>query len=164
MDNVNVVATWRKGAEKFYNADPQKIAEEVQALGDNPKTEEILDMARGENTEFHKVIEWNDDVAAEKYRLEQVRHVMQDLHITYVGMNEKKKKEKVTVPLRMFYHLKDEEGYRPIHVIMKDQDLHEKLLMTAYSELKAFTVKYSNLQELDQVFEAIREFGKKLVS
>ena len=156
--NTIFVASWRPGAEKFYKANAQKIAEEVYALGENPKTEEILNMARNSDTEFHKVIEWDDSVAAEKYRCEQVRHVMQDLQIVEIGLNEKKP-EKLKVPLRMFYHLDEEEGYRPTPVIMKDEDLHAKLLMTAKSELMTFYKKYSNLCELKPVMDAIESIN-----
>lgn len=157
---TNFIASWRPEAEKFYkNADAQKVAEEVYALGDNPQTEEILEMAKGKDTEFHKLIEWDDAVAAGKYRLEQVRRVLQDLQIVKIGLNNKKKPEKIQVPLKMFYSLKGESGYRPTPVIMQSEDLHTKLLMTAKSELNAFVNKYSILTELEPVFKAIREMN-----
>ena len=161
----NFVATWRKEASKFYkNVDPQVVAEEILALGDNPKAKEVLEMARDPNKLTHKLIEWDDAKAAEKYRLDQAGRIISDLHIVEVGLNDKEQPQKISVPLRMFYHLEGEEGYRPITKIIQDEDLHKKLLMTAYSELKSFTVKYSNLTELSPVFEAIREIGKQLAS
>ena len=155
----NFVATWRPGTENFYkDVNPQKVAEEIYALGDKVETKDILDMARDETTEMHKIIEWDDNKSAEKYRLHQVRLTMHDLQIVKVGLNDEKPPETIGVPLRMYYNLKDETGYRPLPKIIADEDLHKQLLMTALSELNAFTIKYATLEELYPIFEAIRNF------
>ena len=158
---VNFVASWRPGADKFYkNADAQKVAEEIYALGEHAETEEILDMARDESKEIHKLIEWRDDVAAEKYRLDQVRHIQHDLQIVEIGLNKKEPVKKLQVPVRMFFNLHGETGYRPTPVIIQDEDLHKKLLRTARLELEAFMKKYAILSELHPLIE---EIEKKIV-
>ena len=158
---MNFIASWRPEAEKFYkNANAQKVAEEVYALGEHPETKEILDMARDSKKEIHKLIEWDDSVAAEKYRLKQVCKVVEDLLIVEITAGEKKP-EKIEKPLKMFYSMKGETGYRPTPFIMQNADLHQKLLMTARSELNSFVIKYSVLTELEPVFKAIRELDNK---
>jgi hypothetical protein len=112
-------------------------------------------MARDERTESHKLFEWNDEVAAEKYRLEQVRFIMRDLHVVEIGLNKKKSTTKLEVPVRLFYNLEGEKGYTPTPVIIQDEDLHKKLLRTALNELEAFTKKYSILTELTPILEEI---------
>ena len=78
---MKFVASWRPDASKFYKADAQKVAEEIFAISDNPQTEEILEMARDESKEIHKIIEWDDGIAAEKYILHQVRNIQHDLQV-----------------------------------------------------------------------------------
>lgn len=154
---MNIVASWRSDAKKFYkNTDPQKVYEEISTLGENPQTEEVLELAKNENSEMHPLFEWDDAKAAHQHRLEQARRIMQDLQIVEVGLN-KKQSETIEVPVRMYYSLKGESGYRPTPLIFQDETLHTKLLMTAYGELNAFTKKYSILSELEPVFKAIRE-------
>ena len=161
MENIKFVASWRPDANKFYKkADPQKVAEEILSLGNHAETKEILDMARNESTEIHKLIEWRDDVAAEKFRLEQVRHIQQDLQIVKIGLNEKKPMKKLEVPVRMFFNLHGETGYRPTPVIIQDEDLHKKLLRTARLELEAFMRKYKILSELHPLID---EIEKKII-
>jgi len=155
MKDVKYVASWRPGAEKFYKADAQKVADEIVALGNNPTAQEIVDMARNEDTESHKVFEWNDTIAAEKYRLEQVKTLQHDLHIVEIGLNKHEAPKKLDVPVRMFYHLNGEIGYRPTPLIIQDEDLHKKLLCTAKAELDAFLKKYSVLSELQPLIEVI---------
>ncbi len=161
---LDYISSWRPEAEKFYKGvDPQKIAEEVFSLGDNPQTEEILEMAKDETKEFHKLIEWDDKKAAGKYRLTQVRKVMGDLQIVDIGLNAKKRTAKIGIPfqpLRLYYNLEGESGYRSIPTIIQSEDLHKKLLLTAKSELYAFMAKYSILTELEPVFKAIRDLDK----
>lgn len=152
---TNFIATWRPDAQDIYkNADAQKVAEEIYALGDKPTVHEILEMARNENTEIHKLIEWDDKIAAEKYRIVRIRHIVRDIQITHICTG-KKKKEKIEVPLRMYHNLKGEAGYRPVPKIIQDEDLHKKLLMTARAELDAFRRKYSILSELKPLLEEI---------
>lgn len=160
MKEITFVASWRPEASKYYKADAQKVAEEILSLGSHAETEEILDMARDESTEIHKLIEWNDDIAAEKYRLEQVRHIQHDLQIVKIGLNKKQPTKKLEVPVRMFFNLHGETGYRPTPVIIQDEDLHKKLLRTARLELEAFMKKYNILSELHPLIE---EIEKKIV-
>ena len=157
MNDVNFVASWRPGADKIYTADAQKVAEEIYAIGEKFEAKDIVDMARDETKESHKLFEWNDEIAGEKYRIYQARHTMHDLQIVEIGLNKEKKPEKIGVPMRMCYSLEGETGYVPTPIIVKDEDLHKKLLMTAKSELNAFMIKYETLTELAPVFEAIRE-------
>jgi len=160
-DSMNFVASWRPGADKFYTkADAQKVAEEILSLGDHPETDEILEMARDENTEIHKIIEWNDGVAAEKYRLVQIRNIQHDLQIVEIGLNKKQPPKKLDVPVRMFFNLHGETGYRPTPVIIQDEDLHKKLLRTARLELEAFMKKYNVLSELQPLID---EIEKKII-
>lgn len=155
MNNVKYVASWRPESEKYYTADAQKVADEIFALGKNPDTKKILDMARNENTEIHKLIDWDDNSAAEKYRLEQVRHIQRDLQVVEIGLNKKEPAKKLEVPVRMFYHLHGETGYRPTPLIIQDEDLHKKLLRTAKLELDSYLKKYAILTEMHPLIEAI---------
>lgn len=66
---------WR--VEGIYKADAQKVADEI---GDNRiSPQELLEKARDVNSELHKCFEWNDSIAAEKYRLQQARVVLVNL-------------------------------------------------------------------------------------
>ena len=149
------VASWAPEVQDFYKADAQKVAEEIFALGDNPQTKEILDMARGEDKEIHKLIEWNDEIAAEKYRLKQVMHIQHNLQVVEIGLNKKEPTKKLEVPVRMFYHLNGESGYRATPLIIQNEDMHTKLLRTAKIELESYIKKYSILSELKPLLDEI---------
>ena len=156
--DINFVATWEPKTEGlFKKANAQKVAEEIYELGDKVEVDDILDMARNPRKEIHKLIEWDDAVAAENFRRDQVRSITRHLQIVEIGIDKNKKPEKIGVPLRLYHNLEGETGYRPLTKIILDESLHNQLLMTARAELNAFMIKYSTLEELSPVFKAIRE-------
>ena len=131
----------------FGDADAQKVADEIGEQNTTP--EEVLEKAKDPDSELHKCFEWDDTVAAEKYRLQQARTIMCNL----VWVTEDKKDE-----VRVFYNLTFEKSeYHPTKLIMQKPDEYQALLNKAKSELSAFKKKYSMLKELKKVFEDIEE-------
>ena len=136
-------AGWR--IEGIYKADAQKVADEI---GDNrisPK--ELLEKARDVNSELHKCFEWNDGIAAEKYRLQQARGIL--INLVY---NEKESKVE---PVRMFQITTQKNVYQPTVQFLVQEDEYQNLLKRAKSELESFKKRYHTLSELQEVFEAI---------
>ena len=147
------VATWRSGVCVF-NADAQKVADEIASIGLSVKPEEIVDKARDENTELHKCFEWNDTAAAEKYRVYQARQIV--CHLVLKEVDDKPQQREV----RVFYKTDYSEGYKPVAYIMKNESEYSKLLNRALAELKSFQHKYSTLKELDGLWEVINTLTK----
>lgn len=135
---------WRQAPSCFHKADAQKVGEEI---GDEPTPESVLAKAEDPNSELHKCFEWDDTVAAKKYRLIQARQVIQFLVI--------KGTEKKDTPVRAFQISSEPQVYRPTVFFLKNEDEYTKLLARAKAELKQITERYKQLTELEEVFEAI---------
>lgn len=143
-----IIAEWSKIGKGLYKADAQKVAEEIQSIGDEATPSQIVEKARDANTELHKCFTWDDKKAAEQWRLQQARSVVGCL-IIHRGEQHKNKPE-------IHYFCKnDSGGYKPATYIFTHANEHEKLLQAAYAELAAFKRKYSNLQELDWILEQL---------
>lgn len=147
----NFVAVWYPGMERIFKGDPQKVAEEIMAIGDSAKPEQIYEKAKDETTELHKCLEWDDTVAADKYRLHQCRKINCSLLIKRDDAPADEPQEKI----RFFYHDDISDGYVPVLKIVKDEDKYQALLQQAYSELRSFKQKYSCLSELKEIFALI---------
>lgn len=145
-----IFATWKNGCR--ISADAQKVADEILSIGASATTVQILDMARDEQTELHKCFDWNDAVAAEKWRLQQARHIVCNLVI-------KESSETPKPEVRVFYKTDVDSGYKPVTLIMRDRDEYQKLLARALAELRSFQTKYETLTELDGVFDAINQLA-----
>lgn len=71
-----VTAAWLPGFESLHNADAQRVADEITAIGANVTPDKIVEVARDSRTELHKCFEWRDDIAAQKWRLQQARQIV----------------------------------------------------------------------------------------
>lgn len=141
-----IFAAWKSGCR--ISADAQKVADEILAIGNSATTAQILDKARNEQTELHKCFDWDDAEAAEKWRLQQARHIVCNLVI-------KEKSDTPRPEVRVFFKTDADNGYKPTVLIMQDKDEYRKLLDRALAELTSFRAKYKTLVELDGVFDAI---------
>lgn len=143
---MNIVAEWKM---PMFKADAQKCAEEIISLGDKVTPDEVLEKARDENTELHKCFEWDDTVAAEKFRKIQARNV-----IRFIVIKEEEK-PKDRPQIKVFHVTEKTGGYKPIEFIVKHEDEYKALLERAWAELRAFKAKYSMLEELREIMELI---------
>lgn len=145
---VSVTAAWKPGFESLHKADAQLVAEEIVSIGENATPAQILGKARDPETELHKCFEWRDDVAAEKYRLQQARQVVCHLVIRETIREDRP-------PIRFMLQAKNGAGYEPTKIIYKDPDKYQALLDGVLRQLVAIRNKHSNLAELEEVFSAI---------
>jgi len=143
---MSIIAEW---IMPMFKADAQKCAEEIMSLGDKITPDEVLEKARDENTELHKCFEWDDNVAAEKFRKIQARDV-----IRFIVIKEEEKPED-RPQIKVFHVTEKTGGYKPIEFIVKHEDEYKALLERAWAELRAFKAKYSMLEELREIMELI---------
>lgn len=144
---------WKRNSR---GTDPQKVAEEIYGISDEPTAEQIVEMARDESTESNKLFDWDDSVAGPKWRKEQARLICRMLKVEFIPSSNKPVEETKMIPCRLFYgNPTKNESFMPITVIMNNQDTYNKLLQRAVMELKSFQKKYAMLKELEAVFDVI---------
>lgn len=129
----------------IFKADPQKIFKELGSTSITP--EEVLEKARNEKTELNKCFEWNDGIAAEKYRLQQARQIIQLLVVV--------PKSEDSEPIRAFQITSERNTYQPTRLFLEDPDEYQILLRRAKIELQEIKKRYKMLSELETIFEAI---------
>jgi hypothetical protein len=134
----------------FKGVDAMKVAQEIMEIGESATPRQIVDRARDESSELHKCFEWNDSIAAEKYRLSQARKIVEVLVIQRLPDAPKDAPE-----IRIFHKTESTGGYKPINRIVQDNDEYQKLLQRAFAEFHALKIKYQNLQELDYITSLI---------
>ena len=120
--------------ERIYKRDgiitPEKVLEDNTEVG----------------TPLHDCFEWDDTVAAYKYRVKQAKEIIQ----TIVTVSDS---APTLPPVRAFVSVS--RDFHPIKTVLDDKEMKESLLSCAVSELKAFERKYSTLSELAGVFKEI---------
>jgi len=154
----------RKRKVKFqYKAVPGSRVSDADARVVGPELERI-GRANGDLTPeelasspLHKFFEWSDRRAAQKYRLEQARHLIRSVQIKIVG-------ERTPVEVRAFVKVEraTANGYMPTVKAFSRADYRAQVLTRALEELNVWQQRYAALQELAGVFTEIDKLKRKL--
>lgn len=113
----------------------------------NLLAKDVVEESRPESAVLHKCFEWDDAVAAERFREVQAGQIIRNITVVH--------SEEGCEPTEVRAFVSVQKSYQPIRVVMSDMDKKAELLLSAFRELKAFQQKYKSLSELDPVFDAI---------
>lgn len=150
---MGVIYTWKDNFRANVKADVVgEVLEKLEQSEEGLTAQAFVDASRPEDAPTHKMFEWRDDVAAEKYREQQARVIINHITIKY---------ETVPEPQRAYFHIyHDEPTYKSVGVIKQSEEDMSALLEMARRELLAFEKKYAILRkELKAVFDAIDGMG-----
>lgn len=135
----------------------QKVGEHFEQLESRfgkitPKI--VLESARKEDSLLHPCFEWNNEIAAEKYRESQAGFMIRNLVVKVDGTNTDTK-----ACVRAFVNIQTEtfSEFLSVQKVLADDELRVQMLTSAKKELQFFKDKYSTLEELSEVFEAIEK-------
>ena len=144
---------WKSGSR--VSADAQKVGEVCEQLEKkgNLTPKALVDASRRKNAALHDLFEWNDEIAAEKYRETQASYLIRSIEVVSTGTSE---------PVRAFVSVTvneqaTERTYINVKRALSTNGTREEVLAIALAELRAFERKYKNLEELANVLAAIRE-------
>lgn len=126
-----------------------RMCEQLEQTKDGLTAKTLLDANRPADAPLHSCFEWNDGIAAEAYREQQARHIINCLCV--VSETDTKAE-----PVRAFFTI-SEKKYENIQAIVTSTDKHAALLEIALRELQAFKRKYETLSELRPILIAIDE-------
>lgn len=144
----NRKAVWRFPA---YSADANKVGKELSSLG--PHTPQmVVEYAKNPETELHKCFDWDVEVAANKWWIQQARHIESALVYEPRTQND--------TPIRIFSRDKEENVYKKTTEFFKNEQKHQLLLNTAMEELIKFKNKYQSLAELVELEDVFKEIDK----
>jgi len=116
----------------------------------------VVEFARDEASALHSQFNWDDNEAAELYRIHQARQLIR-VQVFHEPKVERTMQVYVSLPL-------DREtggGYRRMVDVLSDTDRRQQLLTMALAEMDVFTRKYARLEELSEVFDAMRKAAKR---
>jgi len=135
----------------LYPVNAQTAGEELDRIYQKHgalTTAEIVNESREETAPLHPCFEWNDAVAAEKYRETQAAEIVRAI----VAVAEK---DNQPLNIRAFVHV--QQSYHPITTVIYKKDAVAELLSSALKELQAFQQKYATLSALEPVFAEIEK-------
>lgn len=145
---MSEIIKWKMNG--IFNADAAKCKQEIDGIGVNVKPQQIVDYAKNPSTELHKCFTWDNDLAAEKWRLQEARQVVCSLVIV-----ESNSDGENDTPIRVFHKTDNEDGYKPIQFILHDKDEYRKLLERCEYDLRNLKKKYQSISEYQEIWDLI---------
>lgn len=157
---MSMVYQWRPGS-RFSTVDAQTAGERLAKLEEQNgqlTAQIVVDDARPEAAPLHSIFEWDDSIAAEKYREEQARHVIRSVVVTEIIPNQQR-------PVRAFVHIQKQEDVRSTSErtyantmkVFQDEELREQVIKRARRELMGWHQRYNEFVEFSQTVAAIEK-------
>lgn len=112
----------------------------------------VVDDAASPRSPLHPCFDWDDDSAADKYRLWQARKLMGSIVVAEFA------DAPVARETRAFVHVSAEVNeYVPIEVAMTDEGMREEILAKARREIRLWKTRYAAYAEFADIVSAIDE-------
>lgn len=144
---------WRPGVDANTVG---AVMEEIENTHGAVTSELFLEASRSEDSPTHTVFEWDDGLAAEKYRLHQASRTICAIRVI---VREGPAAE--TTPPRAFVNVTVDDGkkakYMNVSDAMANPETRSVVLARALREMRVFQDKYANLSELAEVMAAIKK-------
>lgn len=110
---------------------------------------DVVDEARDPRSPLHKSFTWNDDEAAEQWRLQQARQLIRSIKIERV---ENTQEPRMVRFVRAFVHDPANDGYLATEDVAKLPDVRDRVLAEMRRDLQRLQSKWDLYKE---TFEAL---------
>lgn len=148
--------------------DAQTAGEELERIsgkyGGVLLPENIVDESRDANAVLHNCFEWDNNIAAEKYRVEQARYIIRNIVCIVEKPAIEDGQTKTVEVVRAFVDVSEKPKgvFIPIKTALNQENYREKILRDALAELRMFQKKYRIYAELAGICKAIDNFAATL--
>lgn len=147
MNQDELMFSWR---HKFLShgidvAKAQKEFERIKRLYGKLTAKNVLEASRPKKSLLHNCFEWNDGIAAEKYRLQQARVLINNVQVSIVSSGGD------TLDIPFYEVVKDKKGkrnYVDVSSIVNNTSYSDQIRSKAKSELHYWKNKYEIFTEL----------------
>jgi hypothetical protein len=144
---------WKPGV--VAKVDPQVAGDELERIrirhNGMLEPEYVLTAARDPDAPLHKAFEWNDERAAEAYRVDQARYLIRSIEV-FVDRPDQEPSA-----VRAFVNIErdNERTYTSTVDALSDPDLRRQVIASAWKELESWRNRHAELIEFGKIFAEI---------
>ena len=161
MSMKKAVHGWRSSAR--IKLDPEKVATCLKKLGSDVTPKSVLDMARNEKHLMHNYFEWDDTVAAEKYRVDQARYLIRNLTVTIIRKDKDPTTTRKYVSLGAGLSDGKESTYKTVEVVLGNTSYRDQAIRKVWNQLLSIKQRYESFDEFSEVWKAIDSAQEKVL-
>ncbi len=126
-----------------------------ERLGRQPKTAEIREEARPPKSPIHAICTWDDQQAAENYRLIEIRNAVN--HLVFVRSDGVVQQAFVSVVTSELEDGQNIRGYTTLAGALANPDMRRRMVEEAWAGLESWRHRYDHLKEFADIQDAIDE-------
>lgn len=149
-----IVYSWQPGSNR-WGLPAQLVGEalaDIETRDGRVTPTVVVDNARPVDAPLHKAFDWNDETAAENWRLEQARHLIRAVAVRQIGDHSPPE------PVRAFVSIitdDDDREYLSTVTVMGDAEKRARFIARALEEIETWRRRHEAFDELARIFEAI---------
>ena len=146
----------------------QAVGEFLETLrkthGGDLSPADVVEAARDKKSPVHSYFEWDDSIAAEKWRIEQARQLIIAVEVTWKEPEGPREVEVKVHSGPAFVNVeRNGTGYQSFREMIRTPEGRAKVMQRALEDLLAIQERYDVIaNELGTVRSAIADFGKRV--
>lgn len=121
------------------------IKQAMDALGGEATAEELVDYAKPKHSPIHHLFEWDNKTAGHLYRLDQARHWIRSVKVTYQAEDAEEKSGERAFTAVYAHEDAPSRTYMPTGKVMSTEELAEQAMAEAESGLRGWQRRYQFL-------------------
>lgn len=147
---------WKSGTRTSTKAEiAGKVFKELENSDAGLTAQSLVDASRPKDAPMHNDFEWNDSIAAEKFRNHQAGVLIASLEVIFTEAEDAQ-------PTRGYVSFKTEDKtFESIETVLLDVEKTNALFEMAMRELESFKRKYANLTEFKRLFDEINAIKER---
>lgn len=144
MTSITIKQYYAENGSRFSNKDAEIIGPVLVDLAEKGgvTARDVLDVARSKNNPLHTYFEWNNEKAADLFRLEQARNIMRSIRITYQDAEEKTHSSRIVQAVTTSAYSDKPRSYHSFKILHGDTLFAAQLLGASIDDLRSWKKKY----------------------
>lgn len=146
--------------QRLYDVPAQvvgELCEKLEASEEGLTPKSFVEASRDPKSPTHCMLEWNNKIAAEKYREEQARHIIMNIRIIREEAGPDDYKDRGFVVVH-----EGKSAYTTLQKAMSNEEWREHLLKDARRDMECFIAKYRRLTELTGVIAEMEKIMSRV--
>lgn len=120
--------------------------------------EEVLEDAKNKTSPLHGYFEWDDSLAAEKWRVTQANYLLRSIEIVVT------RSDGTEMQVRQYYSIIEEteqgqtQSYYMLGVVLNDAEKRAAVIADAFREVENWRLRYEQYSEFNEICGVIKKF------
>lgn len=158
---MKTTQTYYEWSTRRFELSAQVVGETVERLADvnggvcPPSA--LVEEARPDESPLHHLFQWDDTAAADAFRRQQARQVINSIRVVRVDADERTSGPEFPAFVSVVRITEEgvSRGYKPTLQVVERPDELAQVMAEAMASLRAFRRRYAALKEFGPVFAAI---------